>query len=268
MRGRRYRAAAGERRCERPWGLSRALPWVLLAAGATAVAAQPGLDVVRRSIAHHGGELYDSSAVTMTMCSGSGCYELAVESRGGVYRHRVAGPVSAGHRAVEATNDTVRHWRDGVEVEIADATEAQRLRDWATARLYFAFLPYRLDDPSAMQRDLGLERWGERELRKVKVTFRPGTSSDAQDEFLYWFDAETGRLEQFAYSFAGRPGGLRFRRLDNYQRVGGLLFFDQENLGVEGDGLSVDQIDPAFVTQRMRPISRIHLDHITVTPLP
>jgi hypothetical protein len=240
----------------------------VLAAVAMPAAAQPGLEVVRRSIAHHGGELYDSSVVTMTMCSGTGCYDLSVESRGGVYRHRVAGPVSTGHRTVEATNDTVRHWRDGVEVEVADAAEAQRLRDWATARIYFAFLPYRLDDPSAMQRDLGLELWGERELRKVKVTFRPGTSTDAQDEFLYWFDPETGRLEQFAYSYEGRPGGLRFRRLGNHRRVGGILFFDQENLGVEGDGLSLDQIDPAFVANRMRPVSQIRLEQIIVRPLP
>ena len=55
------------------------------------------------------------------------------------------------------------------------------------------------------------------------MTFAAGSSTDAEDEYLYWFDPETARLEQFAYSFQGRPGGLRFRRLDNYRRVGGIL---------------------------------------------
>ena len=228
--------------------------------------AQEPVDIVGRSIELHGGDLYESSAVELRLCSGSGCYDLAVTRRDGVYRHRVAGPVRAGHREVEATNDTVRHWLDGVEMPVTDARAEQGLRDWATARIYFAFLPFRLDDPSAQREDLGQETWGDRELHKVKVTFRAGTSTDAEDEYLYWFDPATARLEQFAYSFEGNPGGLRFRRLDNYRRVGGILFFDQKNLGVEGDDLSVDQIDPEFVEERMRHVSDVRLEIVSVGP--
>ena len=246
----------------------RAFGWTLAACGlvvATA-SAQQGLEIVRRSIELHGGETYERSSVDLDLCSGSGCYELSVSNRDGVYRQRVAGPISTGRREVVATNDTVRHWHDGVEMEVASGEETQRLRDWATARIYFAFLPYKLNDPSAQQRDLGLERWGDRELHKVKITFRAGTSSDDQDQFLYWFDPQTARLEQFAYSYEGSPGGLRFRRLDNYRRVGGILFFDQENLGVEGDRLSVDLIDPEFVERRMQLVSRVRLEEIRVVP--
>lgn len=238
----------------------------LLSAGAAR--AQEGLKIVRRSIDFHGGELYESSRVEMRLCSGSGCYDLEVESDGGLYRHRVAGPVSAGHREVEATNDAVRYWLDGSEVEIPSPADARSLRDWATARIYFAFLPYRLDDPSVIQRDLGLERWGQRELHKVKITFRAGSSTDDQDQFLYWFDPESARLEQFAYSYEGSPGGLRFRRLHDYRRVGGILFFDQRNLGIEGDGLSVDLITPEYVERSLRPISEVRLEEIAVSPLP
>jgi hypothetical protein len=135
------------------------------------------------------------------------------------------------------------------------------------ARVYFVFLPYRLNDPSVIQRDLGLETWEGRQLHKVKVTFPPGSSSDAQDEFIYWFDPTTARLEQFAYSFEDDPDGIRFRRLSNYRRIGGILFFDQENLGVEGDEYSVDQITPAFVEQSMREISIITLEDVRVESL-
>ncbi len=99
------------------------------------------------------------------------------------------------------------------------------------------------------------------------MTFVQGSSTDADDEYLYWFDPETGRLEQFAYSFAGRPGGLRFRRLENYRRVGGILFCDQLNLGIEGPDLEVDQIAPEFVRDRMREVSRVELRKIEVQPL-
>ncbi len=234
-------------------------------AAGVASAAEEGLEIVRRSIEHHGGERFEHSSIAFRLCSGSGCYDIEVETDGGLYRHRVAGPVSAGHREVEATNDAIRYWHEGVEREVSPADE-QNLRDWATARHYFALLPYKLNDPGVRQQDLGLERWGDRELHKVKVTFRAGSSTDAEDEFLYWFDPETARLEQFAYSYEGDPGGLRFRTLHNYRRVGGILFHDQENLGIDGDGLSVDQIDPAFVESAMRPVSSIRSEAIEVEP--
>jgi hypothetical protein len=249
---------------------TRALSHRLLGAIVATLAASPspaqeGLEIVRRSIEHHGGALYESSLLRFRLCSGSGCYDVEVETDGGLYRQRVAGPVRAGHREVEATNDGVRHWQNGVEMPVTEADE-QRLRDWVSARTYFALLPYKLADPGVRQQDLGLERWGERQLHRVKVTFRAGSSTDADDEFLFWFDPETARLEQFAYSFLGSPGGLRFRPLENHRRVGGILFFDQQNLGVDADGLSVDRIDPSFVERSMRAVSQVRLDGIEVAP--
>ena len=168
-------------------------------------------------------------------------------------------------REVQVTNDRVRHWQDGSEIDVSPEAEVA-LRDWTMAKVYFSFLPYRLDDESAIQEDVGLESWSGRELRKVKVTFVPGSSTDAGDEFLYWFDPASGRLEQFAYSFVGSPGGLRFRKLYHYRRVGGLLFFDQENWGAAGDELTVEQISPDLVAAMER-ISTIELRNIRVEAL-
>ena len=111
--------------------------------------------------------------------------------------------------------------------------------------------------------DRGLEGWDGRELRKIKVTFEPGTSTDADDEFLYWFDPETARLESFAYRYRRDQGGLRFRRLGNYRRVGGILYFGQDNLGIEGPGLAVDRVTPESV-RTMRHVSTVTLDKIRV----
>jgi hypothetical protein len=99
------------------------------------------------------------------------------------------------------------------------------------------------------------------------VRFAEGSSTDADDEYTYWFDPESGRLEQFAYSYSGNPDGLRFRKLHNYREVGGLLFFDQENLGAEGEGLSVGAITPEFVADRLRVVSEVRLEGIRVEGL-
>jgi hypothetical protein len=156
-------------------------------------------------------------------------------------------------------------WINGEPAEIP-SERVSAVRDWAMARVYFCFLPFRLNDRSVYKEDLGVESWNGRPLHKVKVTFASGSSTDADDEYMYWFDPETGRLEQLGYSFAGRPGGLRFRKATKYRRIGDILFFDQQNFGIEGDQYSVDEMDLAFV-DKMNHISTVELQEIRVEAL-
>lgn len=192
---------------------------------------------------------------------------MRIRQDGGLYEYEVEAEVS-GERARRAriSNATVEETLDGVSQEI-DADRARGVRDWVMQRVYFTFLPYRLNDPDVWKTDLGLEEWEERDLHKVKVSFTPGSSEDSQDEYLFWFDPANGRLELFAYSYERNGGGLRFRKLFNYRRVGGILFFDQENWGAEGGDLAVDDLSQEFVQSRMRHVSTVTLSDIRVEPL-
>ncbi len=249
----RYRAV-------RAWWLPAM--WITLLVGgglgdgtAAAQSSQQLPEIVERSIAFHGGESYADFQAELQLCSRSGCFDLQVREQGGVYDYTAAGASSGGHLKVRVTNDSVERWLDG-ESQAVDTEDEQRWRDWVSSKLYFCFLPYRLADPSVYFQDLSLEDWNGRQLHKVKVTFAPESSTDASDEYLYWFDPESARLEQFAYSFEGNPGGLRFRQGHNYRRAGELLFFDQHNLGVEGDQLHVDDLTPEMVAD-MRTVSEV-----------
>lgn len=240
-----------------------------LAAGVPATAQGSSVDrlpIVDRAIEFHGGEIYRSSETELDVCSRSGCFHVRALIDGDTAEYEVRGTVRGKERRVLWSGEEIKGWEDGEEAAIEPGSE-QRWKDWVMARVYFPFLPYRLNDPSVYKEDLGFETWDGRKLHKVKVTFEPGSSTDASDEYLYWFDPETGRVEQFAYSFQGRPGGLRLRRPRDYRRVGGLLFFDQQNLGVEGEGLSVDQITPAFVDEKMREVSVVTFKDIAVHPV-
>jgi hypothetical protein len=246
-----------------------ALSAVILASLASPSLCQAAMpEIVARAIEFHGGDLFRASTTSFEVCSKSGCSRVEVTTDGGLYRHDVEAAVKQGRRRVVATNDDVEAWLDGREIEVSSPAEEQRLRDWAMQRIYFNFLPYRLGDPTVRFVDLGLERWEGRELHKVAVAFEPGSSTDADDEFLYWFDPISARLELFAYSYEVGGGGLRFRRLFDFRRVGGLLFYDQENWGVDGEGLSIDLVSPEFVAQSMRRVSTIELRDIEVEPIP
>lgn len=254
--------------------LAFALPSLCLVLGLLAPASAPAEnsdsptltaempDIVARSIAHHGGDLFLRSEVHYQLCSKSGCAKVRVRRDGGLFEHEVEGRIGGEERRLLVTNDSVSLWTAGKPTPIP-ADEEQRWRDAATSRVYHAFLPFRLSDPSVRFADLGVELWGDRQLHRVAVGFAAGTSSADYDDWAFWFDAETARLEQFAYSFRGNPDGLRFRKLTEFRRVHGLLFANQVNLGWEGLGLTVPELDPGSVG-RLREVSQVELRDLDV----
>jgi hypothetical protein len=239
------------------------------AIGASTDVTQTRLEIVDRSIELHGGDLYRHSVISFAICSKSGCFDVTTRMDGGLYDHTAEEAQGERQRWARSSNDSIEVREFGKDVPVAES-EAQRWRDWVMARVYFALLPFRLTDPSVYQQDLGTVDWEGRELHRVKVTFEAESSSDSSDEFLYWFDLKTARLEYFAYTYVNGDGsrGLRFRKLHNHRRVGGILLFDQENLGREDHSLALEEINPTTVRERLRDVSQIRLEEVKVEPLP
>lgn len=225
-------------------------------------------DIVEKAIAFHGGDAFEASDVSFEIASKSGTFRVEVRREGGLYRQTVQSLTEEGPRRVTVTNDAVEVTVGGEARPVAPEDQ-ERWRSHVSARVWFPFLPYGLLGDGVFLHDRGLEEWpaeggGTRRLHAVKVTFEPGASSGAEDEYLFWFDPETGRLEQLAYSFSG---GLRFRKAFNFRRVGGLLFADHENFGVDEEGRRVDEVTPELVKAEMEPVSTIELRGIEVEPL-
>ncbi len=245
--------------------------WIVVASLAASAAcgtssADPDLpDIVARAIEHHGGDLYGQSKISMTITSLSGSFRIDATRDGGRFEHVVTDPARDGRpeRRVQLTNDGVQEWRGGDEIAL-DAEGERRARAFVDARVFFPLLPYTLRGGDIHFEDMGLETWEDRELQRVKVTFAPGTSNDADDAYAFWFNPETGRVEQFGYDF---DNGLRFRKATSFQRVGGVLFSDQENYAVDGGKVPVDTLTPEYVAGSMRLLSRVMISDVTVEPL-
>lgn len=224
---------------------------------------------VERAVAFHGGALYEATETAMTITSASGSFDLRVRRDLGLFEIEVEGAMADGTpRRARLTNDGAREWRGGEELSL-DAAGAERTRRFVEARVWFPFLPYGLLGEAVRHQDQGLERWGERSLHRVKVTFETAPREDPADEYAFWLDPETGRVEQYAYAYdQGTPqAGLRFRIARDHRRIGGLLFFDVANLGIDGrSDLSVDLVDPAFAAS-LEPISEVELSAIEVTAI-
>lgn len=222
-------------------------------------------EIVAKAIDFHGGTLYEHSKIALTITSLSGSFQIEASRDGGNFEYVVTGRVGRdqSERKVRLTNDTVQEWINGAEIEL-DTESEQRTRAFANARVFFPFLPYTLKSKDIHFDDLGLETWGGRELRRMKVTFTLGTSNDADDAYTFWFDPDTGRIEQFGYDFSG---GLRYRKAIAFNRVGGVLFSDQENYAVNGDRVPVDMLSPEYISENMVLLSTVAISDITVEPL-
>ena len=239
---------------------------VVLSGTLAACGSGPGVpagapEIVATAIDFHGHDVFQSAQISLTITSLSGSFQIESTRQDGQFEYIVSDPRS--QRRVRLTNEVVEEWRDGVETTLDDEG-ARRARAFADARVFFPLLPFTLIGGDIHFEDLGLDRWDGRDLHKVRVSFTPGSSNDADDTYMFWFDPETGRVEQFGYDFSG---GLRYRKAVEFTRVGGILFSNQENYAIDGERVSVDTLSPDYVAESMTLLSTVRLSEIEVEPL-
>ncbi|MPZ21660.1 MAG: hypothetical protein GEV06_27790, partial [Luteitalea sp.] len=219
----------------------------LIVLGVWPLAADPPL--VDKAIAFHGGATYEQAQVSFTISSGSGGFDVEATLDGERFEYIVS---AEGEKTRYTDRELARSSSNGWQT--LDGHAADEARTFVMSRVFLPFLPYGLNGSAAFQgptnEDLGLETWNGRQLHKVKAQFPGGVAPDGHRTFMFWFDPDSGRLEQFAYDFTIEGGGVRFRKPTTYHKAGGLLFFDSENWGVNGQGLTVDQVTPDFVTSK------------------
>ena len=222
------------------------------------------LDIVDRAIEYHGGELFERSRVRLTVASRSGSFDVDSTTDGDRFEYVIRTANASDGRVYRRDNTMLEMTENGEPMEMDEVAQV-RAESYVNQRMYFLFLPYKLNDPGTWKEDEGLEEWNGRQLHRVRITFAAGSSAGADSAYIYWFDPETARLEKFAYDYS-EGTGLRFRTLRNYRRIGGLLFYDADNYGLNtaDGGLTVDDINPAYVEEELPLVSRIEHRDIDV----
>ena len=134
--------------------------------------------------------------------------------------------------------------------------------------IYFALLPYFLNDPAVIKTYLGVESIGGKEYEKIKVTFQQeGGGKDFEDEFIYWFAGDTYHLDFLAYNYITDGGGARFREAYNARQINGVRFVDYTNYKPITKSRKVAHFAQWFGQDSLVFLSRIVLDSVEVQPL-
>lgn len=108
--------------------------------------------------------------------------------------------------------------------EIASGTEG------LNSVVYFATLPHKLTDAAVNLEHGGTVSINGSTYDALDVNFdKEGGGVDHDDNFRYWINQETHRIDYLAYDYLTNDGGVRFRSAFNPRVVDGVLFQDYIN---------------------------------------
>ncbi|WP_449403941.1 DUF6503 family protein [Flavobacterium frigoris] len=93
--------------------------------------------------------------------------------------------------------------------------------------IYFATLPHKLQDASVHKTFVEETTIKGKNYDVIKVTFgQEGGGKDFDDEYHYWINKDTHKIDYLAYSYLVNDGGVRFRSAFNTRVVDGVTFQD------------------------------------------
>lgn len=153
---------------------------------------------------------------------------------------------------------------DGEKVSLSEEDQ-NRYANALNSVIYFALLPYALDDPAVNTSYLGVDTIKQELYDKVRVTFdQQGGGTDFEDVYVYWFHQRKHSMDYLAYEFHVDGGGTRFREAYNVREVNGIRFADYMNYTDTLHSFALENYDEQLKADQLQEFSRIELENIEV----
>jgi hypothetical protein len=219
--------------------------------------AQTAID---KAIAASGGEKYLNSTIEF-------------DFRDKHYRARREGGIFSYERIFNEGDNTIHDFltNDGFEREIngkiTEVPDSMKTKFSASVNsvIYFALLPYALNDPSVIKTWRGETEIENKGYYKVEVSFQAqGGGEDHEDMFLYWIDKNDFSIGYMAYSYEEGTGlGYRFRKSYNPRNVNGILFLDYINYKPKQE-VKLSELEDLYKKGELEELSKIELINIEV----
>lgn len=217
-------------------------------------------EVIERAVERHGGDKYDNM-------------EVQFDFRNRHYRAKITNGEYVYERTFKSENGWVtdtwsnkkfKRMIDEKEIQL-DREDLRTYRSSTNSVIYFALLPFNLDDP-VVNRQLmrSVEIKGE-PYYKVEIIYgeRGGGAEDFENAYVYWIHKKNFTMDYLAYSFNINGGGVRFREAYNQRDVEGILFQDYKNYTIDKD-FPAQELDYAFLTDQLKFVSDIQIENIKV----
>ena len=170
------------------------------------------------------------------------------------------------HHADGATRDVLdnngfNRYINEKEIKLSDK-DRNNFSNSVNSVIYFAFIPYFLNDAAVIKKSLGTEVIKGEQYYKIQITFKEeGGGDDFDDIYVYWINQENYKVDYLAYSFHVNGGGVRFREAYNSRNVEGITFQDYINYKHDKH-TRVQDLGKIFNQGGLKELSRIELEDI------
>jgi len=220
--------------------------------------------IVDDAIAAHGGAKYDRGVVSFVLRD----RQYRALRDGGAFVYSRTFTDSTGQRVHDVLrNSGFTRTVNGVAEELPEEKQKAYAAS-VNSVIYFALLPYFLNDAAVQKTYLGNATIKGEPYHKVKVTFaQEGGGDSYEDVYIYWLHQQRHTMDYLAYSFKEDGGGTRFRQAINPRTVNGIRFQDYVNYTSKED-LPLENYDRAFEAGKLEKVSDIVLEEVEVRELP
>ena len=224
-----------------------------------------GQKVIDRAVEEHGGKVYEQVKISFDFREIH--YEILKTPKR--YEYIREFDDSLGRIKDILNNEGFRRLVNGQDVRITEERR-QAYSNSVNSVGYFALLPYGLNDRAARKswvRETELEG-SFYDVIYVNFLEEEG-GEDFEDEFLYWINKDTGRMDFLAYTFHTEGGGIRFRKAVNQRIIDGVLIQDYENYMPTGVDKRppLDKIEYLYTSGGLELLSEIQLENVKVERL-
>ncbi|PZE17742.1 hypothetical protein DNU06_07585 [Putridiphycobacter roseus] len=216
-----------------------------------------GDSIVAQSILAHGGDLYASANYQFTF-------------RNKIYTFKNS-PNHFAYSRLDKTdslkifdkmdNDSFERIVNETTIDLSEE-EQSKYRESINSVVYFATLPYKLNDAAVFKKWIGTTTIKDTVYNVIEVSFsEEGGGEDHDDLFYYWFNVNTNTLDYLAYQYATNGGGVRFRAAYNRSVVDGIVFQDYINYEV-AVGTALSEIPALYMQDSLKELSRIKTEAV------
>ena len=154
--------------------------------------------IVERAIAIHGGDIIKNSLIEFDFRQ----FHFKATRRGASFTYeRIFQDSTGRHIRDILTNANFQREINGSAVPLSPKDSAAYSNS-VNSVIYFALLPYFLNDRAVRKTYLGISTIKGQPYYKISVTFgSEGGGKDFQDEYAYWFHRDQGTMDYLAYNY-------------------------------------------------------------------
>jgi len=223
-----------------------------------AIAPSKGEQLIQQAITAHGGKKYDQARYSFVFRNA----QFSVQFTEGAYQYTRSTEKDGSKIVEEMTNTSYTRTIDGVQQEIKEEDLPRYRNSSINSVIYFAMLPYKLDDPAVRKTYVGETTIKLKPYDIVEVTFaEEGGGKDHEDTFMYWIGKDDHIIDYLAYNYKVNKGGVRFRAAYKPRIIDGIRFQNYINYKAPLETPLLD-LSRMYEAGELEELSKIELENI------